>query len=485
MFKKAVGIFLLTAFGSLLGIAIYTSFFEKERVYIQKERFQPVFSNHVPDNNSSLKDLPNFVGAVQHVRPAVVHIRARYDSRPSRNSGDIFSNPFKDFFDEDRRGFDNQSMASGSGVIISSDGYIATNNHVIEQAEKVEVNLFDNRSYEAKVIGVDVNTDLALLKIQETNLPFLNFGNSDLVQVGEWVLAVGNPMDLNSTVTAGIVSAKGRNLNLLQESNVAIESFIQTDAAVNKGNSGGALVNTSGELIGINTAIASRTGYYAGYSFAIPATIARKVMEDLLTYGEVKRGFLGVRIQPVNALVAKRYGLHILKGAYVADVDPKLGASEAGIRQGDVIVSVNDMEVNNSSQLQEQVSRYRPGERISIKVFRGKKEIDFDVQLKTLEGNLTFSQDRTRLNFRGNTFRLLSEEEAKKYEVVPGIIIDEVSRELRKKGIKPGFMITNLNDVKISSINDLENGFVVAEEGVVLKGFYLKSGRSAIYELSW
>ncbi len=484
MLKKAVGIILLTAFGSFMGIVIYVAFFGKETVYVQRESFQPIFSNYPTKKQEVPAALPDFAKAAQNTRPAVVHIRAHYGSKSGSKSKNFFNNPFRDFFDEDNYEHP-QGMASGSGAIISADGYIATNNHVIEGASEVKVTLFDNRSFIAKVIGRDVTTDLALLKIDIEGFPYLKFGDSDLLQVGEWVLAVGNPMDLNSTVTAGIVSAKGRNLNLLQQdSNIAIESFIQTDAAVNKGNSGGALVNTSGELVGINTAIASHTGYYAGYSFAIPSTIAQKVMEDLLSYGEVRRGFLGVRIQAVNSFVAEKYDLHILKGAYVTGVNEQSGAAEAGIRPGDVIVSVNELAINSSSELQEQISRYHPGETINIKVFRDEQEIEFKVLLKTMEGEMSFSNPPSRFQFKGSLFRALTEDERDEYQIEGGVVIIEVGEEMKEEGIKEGFVITSINNFAIGGIEDLDNIIAIAEESITIKGFY-KEGKRATYYYRW
>ncbi len=319
--------------------------------------------------------LPNFAQAAKISRPAVVSVRS--EKGESDNIFQLFhpSDP------EEHRG-----RASGSGVIISEDGYIITNNHVIEEADKVTVTMIDNREFDAVIVGADINTDLALLKIDANVLPYLEFGNSDITSIGDWVLAVGNPLNLTSTVTAGIISAKGRNLHLLRkDSPFAIESFIQTDAVVNRGNSGGALVNLKGELIGINTAISSHSGFYAGYSFAIPSSIARKVMEDLLMYGEVKRGLLGVQITPVNADMADELSLSVLKGAYVREVTRQSGAEEAGIQKGDVLIAVNDMSIGSTSELQEQVSKYRPGDRVKITAYRGKESIEFKVVLKPLK----------------------------------------------------------------------------------------------------
>lgn len=485
MIKKVLGLTLLVTFASVAGAGIYAQFFApKQVVYIQQEApFAPTLTKHTRESVST-SSLPDFVQASKIARPAVVHIKSSYNAKGTRRDSDFFSNPFRDFFDEDMEM--PPGMASGSGVIISADGYIATNNHVIEDADEVEVTLFDNRTYRAKVIGLDVTTDLALLKITGENLPHLNFGNSDQINVGEWVLAVGNPMDLNSTVTAGIVSAKGRNINLLRaDSEYAIESFIQTDAAVNKGNSGGALVNMQGELIGINTAIASRTGYYAGYSFAIPATIARKVMEDLLSFGEVRRGILGVQIQSVNADLAERNRLNTLKGAYVSEVNKSSGAEEAGIRKGDVIISVNNIEVNNSSELQEQVSRYRPGDKISIQILRGENNKDISVELKPLSSSFKAAERHTStFDYKGSSFSMLEIEEAKRLGITNGVMVEEAGDKMARGGIQEGFVITEVDGKEIADIEALEAALVDSGDYVTIKGLYSK-GMMATYSFNW
>jgi serine protease Do len=289
----------------------------------------------------------NFVDAANNSIHSVVHIKTKV-----MRSGVRSSNPFYQYFFDQGMQSQQQQMGSGSGVIISEDGYILTNNHVVTNADEVEVTLNDQRSYIAEVLGTDPNTDLALIKIKEENLAYIPYGNSENVQVGEWVLAVGNPFNLNSTVTAGIVSAKGRNINILQEE-FAIESFIQTDAAVNPGNSGGALVNTKGELIGINTAIASTTGTYSGYSFAVPVNIARKVVDDILEFGTVQRAFIGVSIRDLNGKIASEKGLSVSEGAYVQGLSKDGAAYDAGIREGDIIVAIDAVKVKNVPELQE------------------------------------------------------------------------------------------------------------------------------------
>jgi serine protease Do len=492
------GGFVLLLLGSLTGAGLYARFFAPQYVYLQPEPLAATFSRfNGPDTaprplpaeaaeaepSAPLSEVPDFVGAASMARPAVVHIKSRFDTRKAGGRSDFFSNPFRDFFDDEMIEAP-QSLASGSGVLISPDGYIATNNHVIQDAASVEVTLFDNRTFSAEVIGTDLSTDLALLKISAEELPHLRFGDSDQVRVGQWVLAVGNPMDLTSTVTAGIVSAKGRNIDLLRnDTQFAIESFIQTDAAVNKGNSGGALVNTQGELVGINTAIASRTGYYAGYSFAIPASITRKVVEDLLVYGEVRRGYLGVSIRPVDANLAEEEHLSILKGAFVTDINPELGAFAAGIRVGDVIVSVNSIQINSSSELQEQVSRYRPGDRVKITLYRGETQVSYQVELRALQ-TVTRAALRTTLEYRGSVFRLPTEEELTNLDVKHGVMVDQSGDKMSRNGIQKGFVITEVDGSEIHSIEDLEKALLDSGEYITIKGLY-SEGMVASYSFNW
>ena len=308
---------------------------------------------------------------------AVVHVKTKYYRQQ-------YVDPFYHFFfGRPQQSQQPSAMASGSGVILSNDGYIVTNNHVIESANEIEVVLNDKRTFAAQLIGTDPNTDLALLKIEATNLPTIEIGNSDDLRVGEWVLAVGNPFNLTSTVTAGIVSAKARSINILN-SDMKIESFIQTDAAVNPGNSGGALVNTQGQLVGINTAIASQTGSYAGYAFAIPTAIMQKVVADLRQYGTVQRALLGIRMLDITQQVKDQLSLESMEGVYVGEVISGSAADKAGMKAGDVIVQVDGRPINASSQLQEQIGRKNPGDQITILVRRGQRSVTLQVTLTAL-----------------------------------------------------------------------------------------------------
>lgn len=327
---------------------------------------------------------PSFAQAAQASVGSVVHVRTAMKTRMPMN-------PWHEMLGY--RAPEQVQQGSGSGVIIGDDGFIVTNNHVIEGAEEITVSMNDNRTYKAEIIGTDPSTDLAMLKISaEFPLPFVAFGNSDQVEIGDWVLAVGNPFDLTSTVTAGIVSAKARNINLLRarpdRGVFPIESFIQTDAAVNPGNSGGALINTRGELIGINTAIASRTGSYAGYSFAVPSTIVEKVAQDLMLYGEVQRAYLGIQIEPVNETIAEQLDMTEVKGCAITDLVPGSGAAESGLKIGDVVLAINGQEISDFPELQESVSRFHPGDEVMVRVWRNGEEREVSVQLKDRNGRL-------------------------------------------------------------------------------------------------
>jgi Do/DeqQ family serine protease len=366
-------------------------------------------------------------------------------------------------------------MGSGSGVIISDNGYIVTNNHVIADADDLEVTLHDNRTYKATVIGTDPSTDLALIQIKEKGLPTLPFVNSDEVRVGEWVMAVGNPFNLTSTVTAGIVSAKGRNINILKEQ-FAVESFIQTDAAINPGNSGGALVNLQGGLIGINTAIASPTGAYSGYGFAVPVNIVNKVVEDLMKYGVVQRGVLGVMIRTVDGNLKRDKDLDLNTGVYVDSLLENSAAGAAGIESGDVILSVDDVEVNTSPELQEVIARHRPGDEVTIKVNRQGKEKIFDVVLNNRKGNtdIVDKEHKEVLSILGADFETLDEEMAKKLDLKGGVKVKDLyAGKLRKStNMRPGFIITKVDGQKIETVEELIKILDKKEGGVMLEGIY-------------
>ncbi len=360
---------------------------------------------------------------------------------------------------------------SGSGVILSSDGYIVTNNHVVENADEIEVVLNDNSSFTAELIGRDPSTDIALLKIDTKELPVLSYGNSDELKVGEWVLAVGNPFNLMSTVTAGIVSAKGRNINLL-DINSAIESFIQTDAAVNPGNSGGALVNIKGELVGINTAIASMTGSYSGYSFAIPVSIVKKVVADLMEYGTVQRALLGVSIQDIDSKLASELKINKIEGVYVMGVNDGSAAKDAGIKEKDIILDINKVKVNKVSELQEQISKHRPGDKISVLVKRGNDIKELVVTLKNNMGTTSFVNKETA-SVLGANLQVVSDDEKSKLKITNGVkIVELMPGKLLRAGVQKDFIIVEINNSKINGVEDVQDILNKTHGGVYIKGVY-------------
>ncbi len=443
-----------------------------------------VSNQNVPGNPGE------FTYAAEKTTPAVVHIKTKMEVRQRQQQ---FSSPFDDFFGfgdpfggGSRRQQQQPQEASGSGVIISADGYIVTNNHVVAEASEVTVILNDKREYKAKVISTDPSSDLAVIQIKETNLPFLTFGDSDALRVGEWVLAVGNPFNLESTVTAGIVSAKGRQ-NIIDRDSPDVnplESFIQTDAAVNPGNSGGALVNLKGELIGINTAIYSRTGQFAGYSFAVPVSIVKKVSGDLIKYGNVQRGFLGVQISEVNAKLADEKDLKTSAGVYVGGFSENSAAKDAGIKINDVIVKIDGVETKSSAKLMEIVSRKRPGEAIQVTVNRDGATKEFKVTLKNKDGNTEIvkgdnSPESAKSEFLGAKFASLTPAEMKKFGVSSGVKIAEVLPDgrLEMYGLAKGSVITKINDKVINTPKEAVEALESRKGRIKLEGVDVDGSR--------
>ena len=433
----------------------------------------------------------DFTMAAEQSVHSVVHVKTTYKMTQAQTfSGD----PFFDFFfgrpnNGGRPMPQQEQMATGSGVIISSDGYIVTNNHVVDRANEVEVTLNDKRTFKAKVIGADTSTDIALLKIEADSLQPIIFGNSDNLKIGEWVLAVGNPFNLTSTVTAGIVSAKARNINILN-SDMKIESFIQTDAAVNPGNSGGALVNTKGELVGINTAIASQTGSYAGYSFAVPTSIVSKVVADLKEFGVVQRAILGVQISDIDDKLAKEKKLTTLEGVYVGAVSENSAAKTAGIEEGDVIVAINNVSTKSVAQLQEQIGRYRPGDKIEVTLIRDNKTKKLVVELKNRAGN-TGVVKAVDLSHLGAKFSAVSDQFKYKFRIKNGLQISQLDKngKFAKSGLKEGFVILKINNITIVNQEDIERSYNEAmnneanEKVLFITGIY-SNGQVAYYAVN-
>jgi len=425
---------------------------------------------------------PDFTEAASKTVNAVVHIRSQF--RTKSQGYDDFFGALREYLGYERRPERSYPISGwGSGVIIDPDGYIVTNNHVVEGAELVEVILNDKRIYEGEVLGLDPATDLALLRIDVDGLPYINYGNSDRVRVGEWVLAVGNPFNLTSTVTAGIVSAKARDINILG-SQGAIESFIQTDAAVNRGNSGGALVNMYGELIGINAAIASNTGYYQGYSFAIPVNIVKKVIDDLKDYGEVQRAYLGVIIREIDQNFAEDLGMEEIKGVYIDGLVEDGGAMDAGMEIGDVITLVDGTEVNSMAQLLEIVGQHNPGQDLEVEVMRDGDYETYLVELRSEDGstNIIRKQEEFFNERLGASMSPLTPEDQAKYELRAGLKITDVGAGLLSNGgIRNGFIITNVNGYAVNSESALESALRERSSRVRISGLY-PSGMRVTYE---
>ncbi|MCC9137195.1 Do family serine endopeptidase [Pontibacter silvestris] len=448
------------------------------------------YTSDMRSSNAIVPEGLNFVKAAQVSTPAVVHVMTEYSVRSADNYSNRMEPFLREFFGD---GFGERAprgpqMGSGSGVIIASNGYIVTNNHVIDKADKIEVVLDDKRKFEATLVGTDPTTDIALLKINADELPAVRYGNSDDLQIGEWVLAVGNPMNLTSTVTAGIVSAKGRNINILRTSqnDMSIESFIQTDAAVNPGNSGGALVNLNGDLVGINTAIASQTGSFAGYSFAVPSSIVSKVVDDLLKYGEVQRALLGARIQEIDAAFAKEKGIKTLNGVYLYEITENSAAEEAGLKAGDVVTAINDVNVSKTSQLLEQIARYRPGDKVKVTYIRDGKDKTANVTLKNLNNSteLVKRSNAEAVTFDGASFAPVSKQEMNKLGISGGAKISGVDKsKFRDTGMKDGFIITRIDRYQVNEPSDVEKHLKSFDGGVVyIEGVY-PDGLKAYYPI--
>ncbi|MCD7973919.1 MAG: Do family serine endopeptidase [Candidatus Azobacteroides sp.] len=486
--KKLGAFFLMVAVSAGVSLAVF-SYNEKKFGDNQASNdYSSTFDGQVPYKNVSMTEVnaghPDFTGAAEKAINAVVHIKSTVTRQAaSRQSGD----PFFDFFFGDR-GFGQAPPQTkegiGSGVIISSDGYIITNNHVIDDADKIEVTLNDKRSFPAKLIGVDPVTDIALIKIEADNLAVMAFGDSDKLKVGEWVLAVGNPFNLMSTVTAGIVSAKARSIGM--NNKMGIEAFIQTDAAVNPGNSGGALVNTNGELVGINTAIASQTGSFTGYSFAVPISIASKVVSDLKQYGAVQRAVLGVMIRNIDAALAKEKELAVLEGIYVDSVNERSAAMEAGIESGDVITEINGVKVGSTAELQEQVNRYRPGDKIVVKGYRGKNTKTFNLTLKNRQGTTEITKEQGA-EILGAAFKELTAEQKKQLGVSYGVQVSGLTKgKFQSAGIRKDFVILKINDQAVKSQADVESitSKILAsdEQAMFIAGVY-PNGKMTYYAI--
>ncbi len=464
-----------TAFiGAIVGSIFTMKFIDVDPMYNSIETRQNLkLANYRVDSTARVPAGLNFETAARLVTPAVVHIRTVYGGgKFSLNAFDSYLNP--------------HAQSSGSGVIISDDGYIVTNYHVIEDANSIEVVMNNNQRFFAKVIGRDPSTDLALLKVKAKNLPFVHYGDSDSVTPGEWVLAIGNPFDLNSTVTAGIISAKARNIGILRDkNNLQIESFIQTDAAVNPGNSGGALVNLRGELIGINSAIATATGSYSGYSFAIPIGLVKKIMDDLLEFGQVQRGLLGVQIVDVSAALAEDRELDVVQGVFVNLVNEGSSAAQAGIEVGDVITGINNHLVNSVSELQEWVARNRPGQTVKVTFRRSGEEHEANAVLRNYEGSSELKKKEIHYEIEGATFENLSYSRLTKLNLDGGVLIKQITfGKWKKAGLQEEFIITHIDKVAIDNVDDINQVMEMKKGGVLVEGLF-SNGEKGTIGMEW
>lgn len=472
---KRTGIIVLIAFISGIAGAFTFHLLMPKHVIMQQGAS---LNNNEPDysniNFNGVKvNGDEMVHASQEATPCVVFIK-------TISQGQQYNDPFTDFWSNmDFFGRRGPVTSSGSGVIISADGYIVTNLHVVKDADQIEVITNNNKhSYKAKLIGSDGSTDLALLKIETKGLSHISFGNSDNLKIGEWVLAVGNPFNLTSTVTAGIVSAKGRNINIVNN-RFPIESFIQTDAAINPGNSGGALVNLQGELVGINTAIASNTGSYNGYGFAIPANIVSKIVRDLIEFNEVQRGFTGMDVKDIDASIADKLSINDNLGVYVQYVLPGGPSADAGVVNGDVVVKVNEKPIDSKAIFDEQISYYRPGDKIKVGLLRNGKPIEVYIKLINRDGNTAIlKRQSVSSETMGADFQMLSKVEADKYGIRSGVkIINIRNGRIRNMGIPEEFIITAFNKREYQKAEDLIKDLENVRGQILIEGIHPNGSR--------
>ncbi|MCX6320602.1 MAG: Do family serine endopeptidase [Bacteroidia bacterium] len=450
--KYLLGALFMAMSGALIALFAYTKIVEKPSVAVSRDSSKV----EVQDAKAFLTSMQmqegqiDFTYAAEQTVHGVVHVHTK------AMMGGQADNPIMEWFYGDRYSRPREVSGYGSGVIISSDGYIITNNHVVENAENVEVKLNDNRVFEAQVVARDPNTDIALLKIKAENLPYIKYGDSDQLKIGEWVLAVGNPFNLTSTVTAGIVSAKGRSFGIIEGDN-PIESFIQTDAALNPGNSGGALVNTKGLLVGITSAIISQSGEYAGYSFAVPVSIVRKVVDDLKQYGTVQRARIGVNIAPVTSDEAEKQNLKEVKGVLVKSIIPDGAAEDAGLKENDVIVQFDGAPVNTMAELQVQVGKHRPGDKASVTYIRNGKETTVPVVLKNEAGNTSVvTAGMGGEVVFGAKLESLSSSDKRSLNVDYGVKVLELNAgKFKNIGMPRGYIILSINGKKVKSPSDV------------------------------
>jgi len=489
--KQVVLIVALSVASAFGGMWLYGKYFNNSSAFLQttEGKIPANYAGFFDGTKPTTVEPVDFTKAANAAVPAVVHIKTKIPAKKVSNNLPRNRGGIDDWFDQ----WFNfgptiipEQRASGSGVIISNDGYIVTNNHVIADGEngkgvasEITVTLHNKKTYKARVIGRDPSSDIAVLKIDATGLPFLLYGNSDNLQLGQWVLAIGYPLNLNTTVTAGIISAKGRSIGInSRQSNTPVESFIQTDAAVNQGNSGGALINTEGMLIGINSAILAPNGTYAGYSFAIPVNIVNKVVNDLIEYGSVKRGYLGINYissEDDNEQAVTKAGVKDGQGVFVSAVPPDGAAAKAGIKKGDVITKVNNVSVNNGMEMSSQIISMRPGDKVNITYVRDGKTNSVAVALKDSPGQTDIVVNNSDLNSTlGGQLENLSKSKADSYDISGGVVVTKIDRGglLSKTRMEEGFIITSVNDNEITNLDDLKDALSGVSGTVRLSGIY-------------
>lgn len=484
--KSILLVVVISAATAVLSVWGYGKWMQKQYAGSQEPGKLPVNYAGFFDKNAPAGPV-DFTAASTSATPAVVHIKTRTKARqvtnnlPRRRSplSDFFgddSDPFSDFFGGPRVQMQPEQRASGSGVLISEDGYIVTNNHVVEGADEINVTLANKKTYKGTVVGRDPSSDLAVLKVEGKSFPYLVYGNSDDTRLGQWVLAVGYPLNLDVTVTAGIISAKARAIGI-NKGKSPVESFIQTDAAVNPGNSGGALINTNGELIGINSAIASPTGSYAGYSYAIPVNIVKKIVNDIVKYGAVQRGYIGIEYTPDNASdeQKKELGIKDGEGIYVTNVPAGGAAKAAGIQKGDFITKINGTAVQSGAQLQEHVARYKPGDKVAVTYVRNGKEATVNVTLKNSAGTYDIVKNEpSSLGSRlGAELATIDKATAQKNNIPGGVLVKKINGSpLNKTRMQEGFVITKVNGNDVKSLEELTEMLKSAGGQIQLEGVY-------------
>ncbi|NCT95347.1 MAG: PDZ domain-containing protein [Chitinophagaceae bacterium] len=500
--KNILAVVAISASTAVLSVWGYSKYARFQTAGVQDNGKLPVNYAGFFDKNNNAAGAVDFTPAATTATPAVVHIKTKIKARQVSNSQQRQRNPFADLFGDDFGDFFGggprvipEQRASGSGVLITDDGYIVTNNHVIDGADEINVTLANKKSYKATLVGNDPSSDIAVIKIEGKDLPYLVYGNSDDTKLGQWVLAIGYPLNLDATVTAGIISAKARSIGInSRQSQSPVESFIQTDAAVNSGNSGGALVNTNGELIGINSAIASPTGSYAGYSYAIPVNIVKKIVTDIVKFGTVQRAYIGIEYLPEGIgeedkkKAEAELGMTIKdgEGVYVLRVPEGGAAAQAGLKKGDIVTKLNGVTVTSSPELQEQIARYKPGDKINVGFKRGGKENTIAVVLKNKAGNTDVVKNTSIMEKLGGTLENLDKKVAAANEIAGGVQVKKVGDGLLGKSrMQDGFVITGVNGRQVKNLDDLKEILTSIKNGTArIEGIYPGFEGSYTYPLN-